>query len=67
MADNSLMQINNVVTNTAAFTTPTGIHFRAGSRFTINLVGERNARCHAEQCGSVVWFDINEGVFVTAR
>lgn len=47
----------------AAFTSPIGVHFPAGTVFVVNLVGV-STRCHAERCGSIAW--VSDGCFLTS-
>lgn len=52
------------VTTPVAFTTPTGIHFPAGTIFTVHISG-RSSLLVADRCGSVVW--VSDGCFLTNR
>ncbi len=61
------MNAGDKVTNDRAFTNPIGIHFPAGSVFTVVMggtTGGRSIKLSADQCGSVVW--ISDGLFLAA-
>jgi hypothetical protein len=60
--------IGDKVTNPAAFTSPIGTHFPAGTVFTVHIGGEtagRSIQLIADQCGSVAW--ITDGSFLIAE
>lgn len=62
-----LLTIGAIVTNDQPFTTPTGIHFRAGEQFRVAIVG-KSTMCHHVQTCSTVWLQgSTEGAkFLTA-
>jgi hypothetical protein len=59
--ENNTMVAGQKVINDRPFTTPTGIHFPAGSAFIVDLVG-RSTRCISEIGGAGVW--ISDGLFL---
>lgn len=59
---NTQHTVGQKLTNDKAFTTPTGVHFPAGSVFVVNLVGV-STRCHHEVSQTIVW--ISDGAFLT--
>lgn len=59
------LSIGQIVTASAAFTSPIGAHFAAGDTFTVDLVGSHNTRAIHDRTGSVVWLTL--GRFVTDR
>ncbi len=45
------------VTNSTPFTSLNGNHFREGTRFTVDLVGDVNTRARSEGTDCVVWIE----------
>ena len=54
---NSPFAVGQTVTNTTPFTSLIGAHFREGSRFTVELVGEVNTRVRSEIGDCTVWIE----------
>jgi hypothetical protein len=59
-----MLQSGDLITNSAPFVTPTGVHFPKDTVFGVKAVGSRNALCYAQRCGTLVWVDLGDGVFV---
>ena len=60
----SQFKVGDKVVNTRSFTTPIGVHFSAGTMFTVNLAG-RSIRLVADRCGSIAW--ISDGWFLATE
>lgn len=59
-------KVGDKVSNAAAFTTPHGCWFMAGTTFTVDLVGSVNTRLRSPD-GSVVWLDCHRTFLTGGR
>ena len=59
---NSEPRVGDVVVNDVSFTSAIGDNFREGTTFTVDLVGDTNARVRSPQ-GAVVWLAGHKSFF----